>query len=383
MILGMPDSTFTLVHVVLSLIGIVCGIVVVVGMLSAKRLAGLTAVFLATTVLTSATGFLFPFTSFGPPQIIGALSLAVLAVAILALYVRRLAGFWRWVYVIGAMLALYLNCFVGVVQAFQKLPFLQSLAPTQSEPPFAIAQVAVMAIFIVLGIGAVRKFHPVRGLRHRRASLHPQFVLPVPIFDRKLGVLLERLVAPPDCGNDPARLVFEHEVDQRGRHRQRRIDRGRERMHEVRPMRIEQPQRARAFAAEIPLPAADLAIIPVIVADHGAVDAQRPAAGNGQGLRHAHDVDGKAAAARGLTADRAIAELVGMRRMRGEPEPHRAAAARTFKCDRHGRLRLGRSSPESFASAAATRHRFDSEMTRPPRSLSRPPIGALTTRRRS
>jgi hypothetical protein len=163
MILGMPDSTFTLVHVVLSLIGIVCGIVVVVGMLSAKRLAGLTAVFLATTVLTSATGFLFPFTSFGPPQIIGALSLAVLAVAILALYVGRLAGFWRWVYVIGAMLALYLNCFVGVVQAFQKLPFLQSLAPTQSEPPFAIAQVAVMAIFIVLGIGAVRKFHPVRG----------------------------------------------------------------------------------------------------------------------------------------------------------------------------------------------------------------------------
>jgi hypothetical protein len=137
--------------------------VVVVGMLSAKRLAGLTAVFLATTVLTSATGFLFPFTSFGPPQIIGALSLAVLAVAILALYVGRLAGFWRWVYVIGAMLALYLNCFVGVVQAFQKLPFLQSLAPTQSEPPFAIAQVAVMAIFIVLGIGAVRKFHPVRG----------------------------------------------------------------------------------------------------------------------------------------------------------------------------------------------------------------------------
>jgi hypothetical protein len=163
MILGMPDSTFTLVHVVLSLIGIVCGIVVVVGMLSAKRLAGLTAVFLATTVLTSATGFLFPFTSFGPPQIIGALSLAVLAVAILALYVGRLAGFWRWVYVIGAMLALYLNCFVGVVQAFQKLPFLQSLAPTQSEPPLAIAQVAVMAIFIVLGIGAVRKFHPVRG----------------------------------------------------------------------------------------------------------------------------------------------------------------------------------------------------------------------------
>jgi hypothetical protein len=160
MILGMPESTFTLVHVVLSLIGIVSGIVVVFGMLGANRLSGLTAVFLATTVLTSATGFLFPFTSFGPPQIIGALSLAVLATAILARYVFGLAGFWRWVYVIGAMLALYLNCFVGVVQAFQKLPFLQPLAPTQSEPPFVIAQVVVMAIFIVLGIGAVRKFHP-------------------------------------------------------------------------------------------------------------------------------------------------------------------------------------------------------------------------------
>ena len=160
MILGMSDSTFTLVHVVLSLIGIVSGIVVVFGMLGANRLPGLTAVFLATTVLTSATGFLFPSTGFGPPQVIGALSLVVLAVAIYALYIGRLAGFWRWLYVIGAMLALYLNCFVAVVQAFQKLPFLQPLAPTQSEPPFVVAQVVVMAIFIALGIGAVRKFHP-------------------------------------------------------------------------------------------------------------------------------------------------------------------------------------------------------------------------------
>jgi hypothetical protein len=160
MILGMSDSTFTLVHVVLSLIGIVSGIAVVFGMLGAKRLPGLTAIFLLTTVLTSATGFLFPSAGFGPPQVIGALSLAVLAVAILALYIFGLAGFWRWVYVIGAMLALYLNCFVGVVQAFQKLPFLQPLAPTQSEPPFAIAQVVVMATFIALGIAAVRKFHP-------------------------------------------------------------------------------------------------------------------------------------------------------------------------------------------------------------------------------
>jgi hypothetical protein len=160
MILGTSTATFTLVHVILSLIGIVSGAIVVVGMVGAKRLEGWTALFLATTVATSVTGFLFHSASFGPPHVIGVISLVVLAIAILALYAYGLAGPWRWLYVASAVLALYLNVFVGVVQAFQKLSFLQPLAPTQSEPPFLVAQLVVMAVFVVLGIVAVRRFHP-------------------------------------------------------------------------------------------------------------------------------------------------------------------------------------------------------------------------------
>ena len=160
MILGMSTSTFTLLHVVISLIGIFAGLIVLFGMFSAKRLNSWTALFLVTTVLTSVTGFFFHSTSFGPPHALGILSLVVLAVAIPALYVYRLAGSWRWIYVAGAVVALYFNVFVGVVQAFQKLSFLQPLAPTQSEPPFLIAQAVVLAIFVVLGIVAVRSFHP-------------------------------------------------------------------------------------------------------------------------------------------------------------------------------------------------------------------------------
>jgi len=162
MILGMSSSTFTLVHVVLSLIGIVSGLVVLFGMLEARRLEGWTALFLATTVLTSATGFPLPHDHLLPSDIVGIISLVVLAAAILALYAFRLAGSWRWVYVVGAVLALYLNVFVLVAQAFQKLPFLHPLAPTRSEPPFVVAQLVVMAIFIVLGALAVRRFHPER-----------------------------------------------------------------------------------------------------------------------------------------------------------------------------------------------------------------------------
>jgi len=160
MILGMSTSTFTLLHVVISLIGIFAGLIVLFGMFSAKRLNSWTALFLVTTVLTSVTGFFFHSTSFGPPHALGILSLVVLAVAIPALYVYRLAGSWRWIYVAGAVVALYFNVFVGVVQAFQKLSFLQPLAPTQSEPPFLIAQAVVLVIFVVLGIVAVRSFHP-------------------------------------------------------------------------------------------------------------------------------------------------------------------------------------------------------------------------------
>jgi hypothetical protein len=160
MILGMSESTFTTVHVVLSLVGIVSGLIVLFGLLAAKPLENWTALFLATTVLTSVTGFLFPITTLLPSHVVGIISLVVLAVALLGLYVFHLSGAWRWLYVAGAVLALYLNVFVGVVQAFQKLAVLQPLAPTQSEPPFLIAQLAVLVLFIVLGAVAVRKFRP-------------------------------------------------------------------------------------------------------------------------------------------------------------------------------------------------------------------------------
>jgi hypothetical protein len=160
MILGMSLSAFTMLHVVLSLIGIAAGFVVLFGMLGAKKLPRWTALFLATTVLTSVTGFLFPFDRVLPSHIFGVLSLVVLAVALFALYGRRLAGSWRWIYVAGAAFALYLNSFVAVFQAFLKVPAVHALAPTQAEPPFAIAQGALLLFFIALTFLAIRKFHP-------------------------------------------------------------------------------------------------------------------------------------------------------------------------------------------------------------------------------
>ena len=160
MILGMSFSTFTTLHVIISLIAIVTGLVALLGMLGGKKLGGWTALFLATTVLTSVTGFLFPLTKLLPSHVVGIISLVVLAAALLALYVFHLDGPWRWIYVVGAVLALYLNVFVAVVQAFQKLAFLQPLAPTQAEAPFIVAQVVVLAIFASLGFLAVKRFHP-------------------------------------------------------------------------------------------------------------------------------------------------------------------------------------------------------------------------------
>ncbi len=165
MMLGMSLATFTQFHVIISLIGIGSGILVLIGMLQANLMPKITAVFLATTVATSVTGFMFPFTSFGPPEIVGLISLIVLIVAIPALYSFKLVGSWRWVYVATALFALYLNVFVGVVQTFQKVPFFNALAPTQKEPPFAIAQGIVLLAFIALGIAAARKFHPGPGVQ--------------------------------------------------------------------------------------------------------------------------------------------------------------------------------------------------------------------------
>jgi hypothetical protein len=160
MILGMSLSMFTQLHVLLSLIGIVAGLIVVFAMLTSHRVPVTTAVFLATTVATSATGFLFHFTSFGPPEIVGVISLAVLAIALLALYVYKLAGVWRFIYAGTAVFALYLNVFVGVVQGFQKIALFHALAPTQTEPPFKVAQGLVLIAFIALGVAAARKFRP-------------------------------------------------------------------------------------------------------------------------------------------------------------------------------------------------------------------------------
>jgi hypothetical protein len=160
MIIGLSLSAFTTLHVVLSLIGILAGIVVLLGMLGARRLPGWTALFLLTTILTSVTGLLFPFSGLLPSHVLAIISLVMLALAVLALYVFDLQGIWRWVYVVSAVIALYLNVFVGVVQAFQKVAFLQPLSPTQSESPFVIAQLAVLAIFILLGGWAIRSFHP-------------------------------------------------------------------------------------------------------------------------------------------------------------------------------------------------------------------------------
>jgi hypothetical protein len=151
-------TTFTIVHVVVSLVGIVSGFVVAAGLIAARRLNGWTMLFLVSTVATSVTGFGFPVDHVLPSHVVGVISLVVLAVAILARYVRRLSGGWRTIYVIGTVVALYLNVFVLIVQAFRRVPALAAMAPTQSEPPFLVAQLVVMALFVVLGIAAVRGF---------------------------------------------------------------------------------------------------------------------------------------------------------------------------------------------------------------------------------
>jgi hypothetical protein len=148
-------STCTLVHVAISLVAIGAGFVVLFGLIAAKRLDGWTALFLATTVATSVTGFGFPIQGFTPGIVLGIISLLVLAVAIFARYPRRLIGVWRPVFVITAVIALYLNFFVLIVQSFQKVPALKTLAPTHSDPPFLIAQLVASAAFIVLGALAV------------------------------------------------------------------------------------------------------------------------------------------------------------------------------------------------------------------------------------
>ena len=165
MILGMSLSTFVTVHVIISLIGIVAGIIVMFGLLGSNRMPGLTAIFLLFTILTSATGFLIPpllSEKLLPSHMVGALSLVLLAIAFIALYGTKLSGAWRWIYAVTALLSLYLNVFVLVIQGFLKVPALHALAP--GEPPggpvFAVVQLIVLVFFVIVIIGAVRRFRP-------------------------------------------------------------------------------------------------------------------------------------------------------------------------------------------------------------------------------
>ena len=158
-------KTFTLIHVAISLIAIASGFIVVYGLIASRRLNGLTTLFLVTTIATSVTGFGFPIKGVTPGIVLGVISLVVLAIAVYARYAGRLVGPWRLVYVITAVIALYLNFFVLIVQSFQKVPALAALAPTQSEPPFAITQLVALIAFIALDVLAGKRFReqPIGG----------------------------------------------------------------------------------------------------------------------------------------------------------------------------------------------------------------------------
>jgi hypothetical protein len=162
MVLGLSLSTFTTVHVVISLIAIASGIIVMFGMLGSNLMPGLTAVFLLFTILTSVTGFMFPFEQLLPSHMIGILSLVLLLVACIALYATKLSGVWRPVYVVTALASLYLNVFVLIVQSFLKVPALHALAPGNppNGPAFAVVQGIVLVFFAIVIIGAWRRFKP-------------------------------------------------------------------------------------------------------------------------------------------------------------------------------------------------------------------------------
>jgi hypothetical protein len=158
MILGISTEAFTIIHVLISLVGIGAGFVFLYGLLGGRKAEGWTGLFLTTTVATSATGFAYPFHGVTPGIVVGTVSLIILAIAIPALYTFHLAGAWRSIFVVSSILALYLNVFVLIAQSFQKIPALKALAPTQSEPPFLITQLVVLAAFIFLTVRAVKRF---------------------------------------------------------------------------------------------------------------------------------------------------------------------------------------------------------------------------------
>lgn len=167
MVLGLSLPAFTVLHVVISFVALALGAAVLAGMLRGKDHAPVTAGFLATTILTSGTGFLFPAATVLPSHIVGILSLGVLVIAVAGYYAWNMTGAWRWIYAVAALTAFYFNAFVAVVQAFLKVETLNALAPTGSEPPFIAAQTVLLAAFIAAGFFAVRRFHPASEGMHR------------------------------------------------------------------------------------------------------------------------------------------------------------------------------------------------------------------------
>ena len=151
---------YTIVHTLVSLVAIFTGFAVLFGLLAGDRLDGWTKWFLITAVATTVTGFFFPFHGFTPAIKLGVISSVVLVVTIYARYARHLAGAWRWIYTVGAVLTLYFNVFVGIVQSFEKIPVLNAMAPTQTEPPFKLTQLVVLALFFVITIIAAIRFRP-------------------------------------------------------------------------------------------------------------------------------------------------------------------------------------------------------------------------------
>jgi hypothetical protein len=151
---------YTIIHTLISLIAIFTGFVVLFGLLSDKRFDGWTKWFLITAVATTVTGFFFPFHGFTPAIGLGLISLPILALTIYARYPKNLAGAWRLIYVLGAVISLYFNVFVGVVQSFEKIPALDAMAPTQTEQPFKFTQLTVLSLFVILAIVAVIRFRP-------------------------------------------------------------------------------------------------------------------------------------------------------------------------------------------------------------------------------
>ena len=164
-------TTLTLVHTVISIVAIATGLVVVGGLIAGVRLDGWTGLFLITTVLTSVTGFFFPFTHLLASHNVGIISLIVLPVVIFARYGKHLLGPWRGVYVVGTALVLYLNFFVLMVQLFRRIPALLVSAPKQTEPPFVLTQLLVLALFVWLGFAAFRRFRPEAVVSARKAGV--------------------------------------------------------------------------------------------------------------------------------------------------------------------------------------------------------------------